>query len=101
MRMIVNVTIPNEKFNAEVKKGTVGETLGRIIEDIHPEFIYFTEQDGYRAAVMAVDIPDASKIPSIAEPWFLNFNAKCHFSVAMTPQELQGAGLDQIAKKWA
>jgi hypothetical protein len=44
---------------------------------------------------------DSSKIPSIAEPWFLLFNAKCEFRPVMTPEDLGKAGLEAIGKKWA
>ena len=44
---------------------------------------------------------DPSKIPSLAEPWFLTFNADVDFRVAMTPDDLKKAGLDAMGKKWA
>ncbi len=100
MKMLVNVFFPIEPFNSMVRNGTVGDILGRIIDDIKPESIYFTEQDGTRGAVMAVDIPDSSAVPSIAEPWFLNFEANCEFRIAMTPDDLMNAGLDKLAEKW-
>jgi hypothetical protein len=49
---------------------------------------------------MVVEIPDASAIPSIAEPWFLNFEAHCEFRIAMTPDDLKRADLTKIAGKW-
>jgi hypothetical protein len=41
-----------------------------------------------------------SEIPGLAEPWFLNFDAKVEFSPAMTPEDLQKAGLEGLVKKW-
>ena len=61
MRMLMNVTIPHEAFNAAVKDGTVGAKLNRILEAIKPEAVYFTEQKGQRGAVLVVDLPDASE----------------------------------------
>jgi hypothetical protein len=49
---------------------------------------------------MIVDVPDASKIPAIAEPWFLAFNATCELRIAMTPEDLGKSGMDGIGKKW-
>jgi len=100
MRLLMNVIIPTKRFNEYVRKGTVGETLGRILEEINPESVYFTELKGNRAATLIVNVKDSSEIPRIAEPWFLHFDANVEFSIAMTPKELQGAGLDKIAKKW-
>ena len=49
---------------------------------------------------MIVDVADASKVPAIAEPWFLSFNADVSFHIVMSPEDLGRAGLDAIGKKW-
>jgi hypothetical protein len=100
MKMLVNVILPIEPFNSMVRNGTAGEIIGRVIDDIKPESIHFTEQDGNRGAVMVVDVPDAAAIPSIAEPWFLNFEANCEFRIAMTPDDLMRANLTKLGEKW-
>src|SRR5262245_64854694 len=79
MRMLLTVTIPHEPFNTLARKKKAGEILGRILQEIKPEAAYFTEQDGTRGAVLVVDVTDPSRVPSIAEPFFLNFNADCCF----------------------
>ena len=98
--MLVNIILPIEPFNSKVNDGTAGETIGRIINETKPESIYFTTQDGNRGAVMVVDVKDPSQIPSYAEPWFLNFNAKCEFKAAMTAEDLQKANLSKLSQKW-
>lgn len=100
MKMLVNVKCPIEPFNSMVRNGTVGEIISRVIDDIKPESIYFTEQDGNRGAVMVVEVANASDIPSIAEPWFLNFEAICEFRIAMTPDDLMKSNLTKLAEKW-
>ena len=100
MKMLVNVTCPIEPFNSMVRNGTAGEIIGRVIDDIKPESIYFTELEGNRGAIMIVNVPDASHIPAIAEPWFLNFDAICEFRIAMTPDDLMKANLTKLAEKW-
>jgi len=50
---------------------------------------------------MVVDVPDASHIPSIAEPWFLNFEAVCEFRIAMTMEDLMKSNLADQAQKWS
>jgi hypothetical protein len=101
MRILLDISIPHEPFNTAVRDGTAGQKLSRIIDELKPEAIYFTEKDGGRGAVMIVDLPDPSMIPALAEPWFLTFSAKAQFRVVMTPADLQKAGLDDIGKRWS
>ena len=75
MRFLLNVVIPHDKFNALTKDGSVGKKLKLILDETKPEAVYFTEQHGKRSVLLIVDMADASKIPSLAEPWFLTFNA--------------------------
>lgn len=96
----MNVKLPHQPFNAAVKDGTAGAKLNRILEAIKPEAAYFTEQNGTRGAVLVVDLPDASKIPALAEPWFLTFQADVEFRIAMTAEDLKKAALDDFGKKW-
>lgn len=101
MRMLINVRIPHETFNAAVRDGTIGDKLGRILGEMKPEATYFTEQHGRRGLVLIVDIPDPSAIPALCEPWFLVFNAEVEPRIVISPEELQKSGLEEIAKKWA
>jgi hypothetical protein len=101
MRMLVHVKFPHEPFNTAVRNGTSGKKVQRILDEIKPEAVYFTEYDGLRSAVLIVDVPDPSNVPRIAEPWFLSFNADVHFHIVMSPEELGRAGLDGLGKKWA
>ena len=78
-----------------------GGKLKRILEETKPEAVYFTEHDGQRGALLIVNLADPAKVPSIAEPWFLSFNADVEFRIAMTPEDLGHAGLDALGKKWA
>jgi hypothetical protein len=98
--MLVHAKFPHEPFNTAVRNGTVGKTIERILADARPEAVYFTEYDGRRGAMMIVDVADPSKVPALAEPWFLSFNADVTFHIVMTPDDLGRAGLDAIGKKW-
>jgi hypothetical protein len=100
MRMLLNITFPHEPFNTFVRDGSAGQKLGRIIDEVKPEAIYFTEKDAGRGAVMIVEISDPSMVPALAEPWFLTFNAQVEFRVVMSTADLQKAALDDIGKKW-
>jgi hypothetical protein len=99
--MLVHVKFPHEQFNTAVRNGGVGKTIERILAEAKPEAVYFTEYDGRRGVIMIVDVADASKVPALAEPWFLSFNADVAFHIVMSPEELGRAGLDAIGKKWA
>ena len=100
MRYLMRVSIPNEPFNSYVREGTVGRLMGRILEETKPESIYFTEQDGRRGALAVYNIEKVSQVPVLSEPWFLTFDAECHFQIAMTPDDLKQAGLDDLGKRW-
>ena len=80
---------------------SVGHKLRRILEDTKPEAVYFTEEHGQRGAILIIDVADPSKVPSFSEPWFLAFNADVEFHIAMTPDDLQKAGLEELGKKWS
>jgi hypothetical protein len=100
MKMLMNVKIPHEPFNTLMREGNVEAIMRRILDDLRPESIYFTEQGGTRGAVAIIDVEDPSRIPFFAEPFFLNFNADCEFRIAMSPEDLGRAGLAQLGKKW-
>lgn len=101
MRVLLNVRMPHGPFNAAAKDGTAGAKLKRILDAIKPEAVYFTDDNGQRSAIVIVDLPDASKIPSLAEPWFSTFEADVQIRVVMTPYDLKKAGLDELGKKWS
>ncbi len=100
MKIMMIAKNPHEQFNAAVRDGSAGKKLRTILEETRPESVYFTEIDGKRATVMVVDLEDASKIPSLAEPWFLSFNSDVEFHPVMSPEDLAKAGLEELGKKW-
>ena len=101
MKMLLDITLPHQQFNAAVKDGTAGSKLNRILESTKPEAVYFTEQHGQRGAILVVDLPDASKLPALVEPWMLLFQADIKMRPFMTPDDLKRAGLDELGKKWS
>ena len=101
MRMLMHVHLPLEPFNTAVLDGTVGDKVRRILEAIKPEAVYFTEQNGRRGATLVVNVEAPSEVPLLAEPWFLTFDAKVEFRIAMTPEDLARADLQTLGKKWA
>ena len=96
-KFIVEVDCPLEPFNTYVRNGTAGEKIGEVVGAIKPEIIYFTDNGVGRGAVMIVELDSASQIPHVTEPFLLTFNASVHYRVAMSPADLQAAGLDKYA----
>ena len=91
MRFLVKVTIPVEAGNAVVRAGRLGKTINSILDSLKPEAAYFTDNNGERGAYLFLDMEDASKIPAIAEPWFLAFNANVEFHPVMVAEDLTKA----------
>jgi hypothetical protein len=75
--------------------------MRRILDEMKPEAVYFSDYEGRRGAILIVNLDNPSKVPSFAEPWFITFNADCEFHVVMTPEDLAKAGLDELGKKWS
>jgi len=103
MRMLLRVSIPVESGNAAAKAGTLGSTMEKILADLKPEAAYFFADDnGNRSGSIVFDLKDPSKIPAVAEPWFLAFNAKVSLRPVMDAKDLAaaGAGITKAAKEY-
>jgi hypothetical protein len=100
MRMLMTVRLPHETFNAAVREGSAGRKTEAILAELKPETVYFTEMNGKRTIILIVDLESPSKVPALAEPWFLTFNADVEFHVVMSEQALKEGGLDELGKKW-
>jgi hypothetical protein len=101
MRHLLKVTLPVEKANEHVRKGTLGSTIQECLKEMHAEAAYFTDVDGARGGYIFFDLSDPSHIPAIVEPWMLAFNAKIEIHPVMTPDDLAKAGpsIERAAKK--
>jgi hypothetical protein len=100
MRFIVQISLPAHKFNEVMRDGSAGKKMARILEETKPEAAYFTSKNGLRGGYLIYNLAQASDLPSLAEPWFLNFEATVEFMPAMIPEDLKKAGLEDLAKKW-
>jgi hypothetical protein len=97
MKFIVQADFPLEPFSTYIRQGTAGEKIAAVLGAIKPEAVYFTDAGVGRGTLMIVDLDSASQIPNVTEPLMLGFNASVHYRVAMSPDELQSAGLDKYA----
>jgi hypothetical protein len=100
MRVMMIVSLPVGPFNAAVRDGSAGAKMQKILAAQKPEAAYFTDYNGKRTAVLIVDMANNSQIPSLAEPWFLTFDASIEVHPVMTPADLAAAGLDKLGKEW-
>lgn len=96
----MTASMPHHTFNAAVKDGSAGAKIGKILDALKPEAVYFTEVNGIRTAFLVVEVADAAKIPALCEPWFLTFEADVQLHPVMTPDDLKRSGIDSIGKQW-
>ena len=47
-----------------------------------------------------MNVPNDAKVPALAEPWFLTFDADVEIRIAMTPDDLKHSGIDGMGKAW-
>ena len=101
MRMMLRITFPTDRFNALMKAGTIGATIQKILADTQPEATYFGPgTDGQRGAVAVVDVPTPGDLSRFTEPWYLAFGARVEACVAMTPDDVAGLDLEELAKAY-
>jgi hypothetical protein len=102
MRYLVTAQMDTDAANAAARAGKMGEKIQSILADLKPEAAYFTEEDGERTAFLLVDMDDVSRMPAIAEPWYLVFKAKVRFRPVMTLEDLgkASAGIEAAVKKF-
>jgi hypothetical protein len=91
MRFLVIVSPPIEAVNESMQDGKFASTMQDILDEIKPEAAYFTEMDGYRTAVLVVNIAETHEMAKIAEPFFHAFAATVEFHPAMNTEDLIAA----------
>ena len=102
MRYLLKVTIPVERGNEALRDPEFGAKVQGLLSDIKAEAAYFTTVNGHRGGYVVVQCDNASKMPSIAEPFFAWLNADVEFFPVMTPEDLGKATPDIAAalQKW-
>jgi hypothetical protein len=103
MRILLSFTIHPDKGDALIKEGRINETMASILGELQPEAAYFTAVEGTRGGYLVVNMEDASQMPTLTEPLFLELGATIQIQPVMTPEDLQGAAgeaLQQMGQKY-
>ena len=95
MRVMARVDVPVDSGNEGIRSGVLPKTIQQFAERWHPEAAYFTVLNGQRTAYFVFDMPDSSAMPSIAEPFFMELNARVELAPVMSMEDLQ-KGLSEI-----
>lgn len=102
MRFLMKVRIPIDAGNTALRNPEFGHKMQELLTAIKAEAACFTTIDGQRGAYIVINMDDTSKMPFIAEPFFLWLKADVEFLPVMLPQDLAKAGPDiaAIVKKY-
>jgi hypothetical protein len=101
MRMLLKMTVPVERGNETIIDGSLPRKLQAIMADLKPEAAYFLTMDGQRTALVVFDLQDPSQIPTIAEPFFIGFDADVELYPVMTAEDLAkglGPAMEAVKK---
>lgn len=97
MRMMLRIWMPIEAGNAAIKDGSLPLTIKGLVDKLKPEAAYFFPDEGKRSALYVFDMQDASQLPALVEPLFLQMNAQVKLTPVMNLEDLQ-KGLADAAK---
>ncbi|MET9553048.1 hypothetical protein [Streptomyces sp. NPDC006645] len=95
MRVLLTVRMDTAKANKAITDRTLPATMKSVFDRIKPEAAYFGSEEGLRTAYIVFDLKDASDIPSVAEPFFQDLDAKVTFAPVMNFDDVQ-AGLQAL-----
>jgi len=95
MRTLLKATMDVTAANKTIADGTLPNLMQATMERLKPEASYFTTVDGARTCFIVFDMKDPSEMPAIAEPFFLNLNAKVEFCPVMNADDLK-KGLEML-----
>jgi hypothetical protein len=91
VRMMLKVQIPPDGGNQAIKAGNQGAIFQALIDQIKPEAVYFTQEDGLRTAYFVYTIHETTDFAAIHEPLIQGFGARVYDMPALTWDELKNA----------
>lgn len=98
MRMLLKARIQTDHGNRAIQSGSMEKTLMSVMEELKPEAAYFTAEEGERCALIFFDMQEASELPKVCEPFFMEYDAKVTVQPAMTADDVRN-GLAEWAGK--
>jgi hypothetical protein len=95
VRTLMTVEVPTEAGSQAIKDGRMNKVLESLLNDIRPEAVYFALRSGHRGMYIVFDLDDVARLPQIAEPLFMEFQAKVEFAPVMNREDL-ATGLGRL-----
>jgi hypothetical protein len=90
--------MPTVPSNEAIRAGRLQATLQTFMAEFRPEAAYFFADAGKRCALFVIDLPDPSRIPVVAESFFMKLDAEVDFCPVMNAEDLQ-RGLAEVEKR--
>jgi hypothetical protein len=90
MRTMLKVQVPVDRGSETIKDGTFPKVIQALLDDVHPEAVYFGPESGQRTCYIVFDLSDSADLPRIAEPLFMQLSATVEAMPVMNLQDLQG-----------
>jgi len=98
MRTMLKVRFSAEAGNRVIADGTLPKLVEKFVKKYKPEAAYFFPGKGRRNMLFVFDLPDATHIPSVAEPFFMGLDAEISMKPVMNLDDLR-AGLEKAMKE--
>jgi hypothetical protein len=89
MRMLLKARIQTEQGNRAIQTGSMEKTLLSVLEELQPEAAYFLADEGERCALIFFDMQEASELPRVCEPFFMEYDAKVTIQPAMNVDDVR------------
>jgi uncharacterized protein DUF3303 len=97
MRTMLKARLNTAAGNKSLESGTMPQVIQSTVDRLHPEAAYFLPEAGHRTCILVFDLEDPSQLPSIAEPFFREFEADVEIEPVMNLEDLQ-KGLSQLKR---
>lgn len=96
MRTLMKVCMQVEAANRAIRDDVLPKLLDSTMQQLKPEACYFTTENGMRTMYMVFDLDDPSRIPIIAEPFFMTLQAQITLAPVMNAEDVK-RGLERAA----